>query len=237
LPAIKPYPESQQMVSVSKGNLMDFLVRLPALMIGLFLFAVGVVANLNSGLGMSPWGVLNVGVSNITPLTLGQASQVIGLVVIAVGWALGFAPGFGTLMNMYFIGLFIDLIVAWGLIPIPTEPIFQYLLLILSVAILGVGSLFYMGVQLGAGPRDGLMLGLVKKLDKQVAYVRAGIEGTVLVLGYLLGGPVGIGTVITALTTGYSVQLFFRLGGFDSKSKQLDLYELYKWLSGRSDRP
>ena len=225
------------MVSVSTDNLRDFLGRLPSLLVGLFLFAVGVVANLNSGLGMSPWGVLNVGVSNITPLTLGQASQVIGLVVIAIGWALGFAPGFGTLMNMYFIGFFIDLIVAWGLIPIPTEPVFQYLLLILSVAVLGVGSLFYMGVQLGAGPRDGLMLGLVKKLDKQVAYVRAGIEGTVLILGYLLGGPVGVGTVITALTTGYSVQLFFRLGRFDSKAKQLNLYELYQWLSGRSDPP
>lgn len=225
------------MVSVSTDNMKDFLGRLPSLLIGLFLFAVGVVANLNSGLGMSPWGVLNVGVSNITPLTLGQASQVIGLVVIAIGWALGFAPGFGTLMNMYFIGLFIDLIIAWELIPTPTDPMFQYLLLILSVAVLGVGSLFYMGVQLGAGPRDGLMLGLVRKLDKQVAYVRAGIEGTVLILGYLLGGPVGVGTVITALTTGYSVQLFFRLGRFNSKSKQLNLYELYQCLSGRSDLP
>jgi len=225
------------MVSVSTDNLRDFLGRLPSLLVGLFLFAVGVVANLNSGLGMSPWGVLNVGVSNITPLTLGQASQVIGLVVIAIGWALGFAPGFGTLMNMYFIGLFIDLIIAWGLIPTPTDPMFQYLLLILSVAVLGVGSLFYMGVQLGAGPRDGLMLGLVRKLDRQVAYVRAGIEGMVLILGYLLGGPVGVGTVITALTTGYSVQFFFRLGRFDSMSKQLNLYELYQCLSGRSDLP
>jgi len=225
------------MVSVSTDNLRDFLGRLPSLLVGLFLFAVGVVANLNSGLGMSPWGVLNVGVSNITPLTLGQASQVIGLVVIAIGWALGFAPGFGTLMNMYFIGLFIDLIIAWELIPTPTDPMFQYLLLILSVAVLGVGSLFYMGVQLGAGPRDGLMLGLVRKLDRQVAYVRAGIEGMVLILGYLLGGPVGVGTVITALTTGYSVQFFFRLGRFDSMSKQLNLYELYQCLSGRSDLP
>lgn len=225
------------MVSVSTDNLRDFLGRLPSLLVGLFLFAVGVVANLNSGLGMSPWGVLNVGVSNITPLTLGQASQVIGLVVIAIGWALGFAPGFGTLMNMYFIGLFIDLIIAWELIPTPTDPMFQYLLLILSVAVLGVGSLFYMGVQLGAGPRDGLMLGLVRKLDRQVAYVRAGIEGMVLILGYLLGGPVGVGTVITALTTGYSVQFFFRLGRFDSKSKQLNLYELYQCLSGRSNLP
>ena len=225
------------MVSVSTDNLRDFLGRLPSLLVGLFLFAVGVVANLNSGLGMSPWGVLNVGVSNMTPLTLGQASQVIGLVVIAIGWVLGFAPGFGTLMNMYFIGLFIDLIIAWELIPTPTDPMFQYLLLILSVAVLGVGSLFYMGVQLGAGPRDGLMLGLVRKLDRQVAYVRAGIEGMVLILGYLLGGPVGVGTVITALTTGYSVQFFFRLGRFDSKSKQLNLYELYQCLSGRSDLP
>jgi uncharacterized membrane protein YczE len=225
------------MVSVSTDNLKDFLGRLPSLLVGLFLFAVGVVANLNSGLGMSPWGVLNVGVSNMTPLTLGQASQVIGIAVIAIGWALGFAPGFGTLMNMYFIGLFIDLIIAWELIPTPTDPMFQYLLLILSVAVLGVGSLFYMGVQLGAGPRDGLMLGLVRRLGRQVAYVRAGIEGTVLVLGYLLGGPVGVGTIVTALTTGYSVQLFFRLGGFDSKSKQLNLYELYQCLSGRSDLP
>jgi uncharacterized membrane protein YczE len=87
-----------------------------------------------------------------------------------------------------------------------------------------------MRVQLGAGPRDGLMVGLVRKLNKPIGIVRGSIEVTVLVLGYLMGGPVGVGTIITAFAIGYSVQYAFKLGKFEGKSPQMNLWELYGHL-------
>jgi len=217
---------------VSKAdNWVSFLVKLPGLIVGLFLFAVGVVMNLYSNLGMSPWGVLQVGIVNYVPLTLGQVSQLVGLVVLAIGWLLGFPPGLATLMNMYFIGLFIDLIMEWGLVPRFSSILGESLLLLGSIVAIGIGSLLYMGPRLGAGPRDGLMLGLVQKLDRPISQVRGAIEGTVLILGYLMGGPVGVGTVITALTVGLSVQFFLRLGGYERGSKHMSLLELARFLN------
>ncbi|HJX24020.1 MAG TPA: membrane protein [Candidatus Bathyarchaeia archaeon] len=207
-----------------------FLKRLPSLFLGLFLFSLGIVAILQSNLGMMPWGVLNVGLAKVTPFTIGQASQIIGLLVIIISYPLGFTPGLGTLANMFFVGYFMDLIIWWNLIPMQTELPGQLVLLLLSVMILGFASLLYLRVQLGAGPRDGLMLGVIKKLDKPVAYVRAAIEVAVLTLGFLMGGPVGIGTVVSALTVGISVQFFFKLGHFNGKSSQIDLLQLYRFL-------
>jgi len=195
------------------------------------------VANLYSGLGMSPWGVLQVGLARYVPLTFGQVSQIVGLVVLAIGWALGFAPGLGTLANMFFIGYFIDAIMSSGLLPQPGEIVGQLAMLIFSVTLIGVASYFYLRVQLGAGPRDGLMVGLVSKLDRPVSAVRIAIEGTVLILGYILGGPIGVGTLFNALLLGPSVQLAFRLGGFDAKSEQLNMYRLVRCLSGDGDLP
>ncbi len=160
-----------------------------------------------------------------------------GLAVLLLGWALGFPPGLGTIANMFFIGFFIDLIMGLGLIPEPRDIIGQFVMLIVSIALIGVASLFYLRVQLGAGPRDGLMVGLVSRLDRPVSHVRIAIEGTVLVLGYILGGPVGIGTLINALLLGPSVQLAFRLGEFNPKSEQVDLYRLARCLSGEGDLP
>ncbi|MDH5201218.1 MAG: membrane protein, partial [Candidatus Bathyarchaeota archaeon] len=137
-------------------NWVSFLGKMPSLFLGLFLFAAGLVANLNSGLGMSPWGVLTIGLTNHVSLTFGQVSQLVGLVVMAIGWILGFSPGMGTLANMYFIGLFIDLIIAWGLMPVPNGLVLQFAMLSVRIVLIGVGSYFYMRVRLGTGPRDGL---------------------------------------------------------------------------------
>ena len=214
-----------------RGNALAFAAKMPSLFLGLFLFAAGSVASLNSRLGMSPWGVFHVGLTAPLGLTLGQVSQLVGLAVLLGGWALGFAPGFGTVMNMFFIGWFTDRIIEWRLLPTPTDPLGQFGLLAASVLFVGAGSLFYLRVQLGAGPRDGFMVGLVRKLDKPVWIVRGCMEVSVLIMGYLLGGPVGAGTVVTALTLGYSVQAFFRLGGFEGKSSQMNLWELYRHLT------
>lgn len=193
------------------------------------------VTNLYSGLGMSPWGVFHVGISETSGLTLGQVTQIVGLAVLLLGWTLGFPPGFGTVMNMFFVGWFTDRVIEWGLVPKPTDPLEQVMLLLLSVVLIGVGSLFYLRVQLGAGPRDGLMVGLVRRQDKQVWLVRGIIEVVVLVFGYLLGGPVGVGTIVTALTIGYSVQFAFRIGKYEGKSLQMNLWQLYDYLLGKNE--
>ncbi len=216
-------------------NWFSFLARLPSLLVGLFLFSAGIVANLQAGLGMMPWGVLNVGLEKLTPFTLGEVTQVVGLAILLLGWLLGFPPGFGTFANLYVIGVFIDWILASGLIPMQEVLIWQLALLVLSVALLGVGTLLYIRVRLGAGPRDGLMMGLVKKTGRPVSAIRGAIEITVLVVGYLLGGPVGIGTLISAVTVGYSVQLAFKLGGYSKDTEQLDIGELAKLLRGEGD--
>ncbi len=209
-------------------------MRLPTLILGLFLFSVGVVMSLYSNLGMSPWGVFQFGLAKMLPLTFGQVSQVVGLAVLVLGWALGFPPGLGTVANMYLVGLFIDLVMAWNLLPQPTELVPQIAMLVLGVVVIGIASLLYLRPQLGAGPRDGLMVGLVTKLDRPVSQVRMAIEVTVLVMGFFLGGPVGIGTILNALLTGPVVQRSFKLGGFNPKSEQVDLYKLTRILSGRS---
>jgi len=188
---------------------------------------------LKADLGLSSWGVLQIGMMNIVDISFGQTTQVVGLAVLIVGWALGFPPGFGTVSNMLFIGYFIDIILGWGIVPAYDNIVLQLVQLVAGMAVLGVASYFYLSPKLGAGPRDGLMIGLVQKLDREVSVVRAGIEITVLVVGVALGGPVGIGTVITAFSIGYFVQLAFKLGKYDRNSKHMNLYELAKYLGGK----
>jgi uncharacterized membrane protein YczE len=189
--------------------------------------------NLYSGLGMYPWGVLHIGVVNHTILTFGQVSQVLGFIIIIIAWLLGFPPGFNTLINMYFIGYFIDLIMGWNILYTPESLPGRFILLFVSIIILGLGSLFYLRTKLGAGPRDGLMLGLVRKTDRPVSQVKGVLEVSVLTIGYFLGGPVGIGTLIMATTVGYSIQLFFKMGGYDGKSKHMTFPQLYNFLQGK----
>jgi uncharacterized membrane protein YczE len=212
---------------------VSFLRRLPSLYFGLFLFALGAVMMLYADLGLSSWGVFQIGLTNTMGLTFGQASQLVGLGVLILGWVLGFPPGFGTVMNMYFIGYFIDRIMEWWTTPMYNNIALQFALLVGGMAMIGIASYFYLSPKLGAGPRDGLMIGLVQKLNRPVGQVRGGIEVTVTVLGYLMGGPVGVGTVIAAFSVGYFVQLAFKLGKYDRNAKHMDFYELAKYLSGK----
>jgi uncharacterized membrane protein YczE len=211
---------------------MSVIIKLPRLYIGLFLFALGSVMILFADLGMSSWGVFHLGLMNTVGLSFGQTTQLVGLVVLFIGWFLGFPPGLGTVSNIYFIGYFIDIIIKWGIVPKFNNILLQLVLLITGMATIGGASYFYLSPKLGAGPRDGLMIGLVQKLDKEVSIVRAGIEITVLILGIAMGGTIGIGTVITAFSIGYFIQLAFKLGNYDRNSKHMNLYELVKHLGG-----
>jgi uncharacterized protein len=188
-------------------------VRLVSLVSGLAVIAVGIVALLESRLGLPPWDVLHLGIANHTPLTLGLASVVVGLVVLAAGWALGATPGAGTVANAVLIGLFVDVLTQIGWVEGWSDAglLARLGLVAGGVACFGVGSALYIGAGLGAGPRDGMMLVLSLRSGRRIGLVRAVIEVSVLVAGFLLGGVAGLGTVAFALMIGPAVEASFWL--------------------------
>jgi len=189
--------------------------RVAAVVLGLFLFALGVALNLRSGLGLGPWDVLHQGISRHTPLSFGQASQAVGALVIGVGLLLRIRPGVSTVLNMALIGFFVDRILGAWIIPFaaPDGLVVQLLVDALGVLLVGLGSGLYIRGGLGAGPRDGLMLGLQALTGQRIAVTRAGLEIVVAAIGFLLGGTLGLGTLVFALGVGPAVELGFRLCG------------------------
>ena len=109
----------------------------------------------------------------------------------------------------------------------------KLLLIVFSAVCFGAGSLFYIKPELGAGPRDSLMMGLILRLDMPVAQIRIGLELIVLAVGYILGGPVGIGTLLSAILVGYAVDIAFRIGNYDREAKHLSIPDLYRFLTVR----
>lgn len=179
------------------------------IMVGLCIFAAGIVSILKSNLGMGPWSVFHVGLTNQLPLTLGRITQIVGFIIIVFSFFLHIYPGIGTILNMVFIGVFIDLVNPY--VPFMHDYFSQAALLVCSILLMGIGSGLYINANLGAGPRDSLMLGLSKKTGKSIRVVRSSMEISVLIVGFFLGGPVGVGTVAFALAIGPSVQLFLRI--------------------------
>jgi len=188
-------------------------VRGAALVAGLFLFALGLVLLLESGLGLSPWDVLNQGIARNTPLSFGAANVVVALLVLGAAWRLGARIGGGTVANAFLIGLFVDLLLRVeavnDLAALPLQA--RVGLLLGGTAIVGLGSAFYIGAMLGAGPRDSLMLVLARMTGWRIGLVRSVIEATVTLLGSAFGGTVGIGTLVFALGIGPAVEASFWL--------------------------
>jgi uncharacterized membrane protein YczE len=180
---------------------------------GLWLFAAGVVLGLRSGLGVAPWDVLHDGIRQVTPLSFGTATVLVGVVLVAVALAAGIRPGPGTLANMLAIGLFADAMLATGIAAdLDAAPLPLRLLAVAGgVGLVALGTALYIGAGLGSGPRDSLMLALSARTRVRVGVVRALIEGSVLVVGWLLGGAAGVGTVLYAFGIGPAVELAFRL--------------------------
>ena len=195
--------------------LLHFASRLVLLAGGLFLFAAGIVLTLRANVGVGPWDVLHQGLTRVLPISFGQANILVGVLIVVTSWRLGIPPRLGTLANMLLIGAFADLILTHGLIPdLSALPLAARLPLdALGVLMVGFGCGLYIRAGLGAGPRDGLMLALTHRLGFRVAVVRAGIELTVIATGLLLGGTVGVGTLIFALGIGPAIEASFRVLG------------------------
>ncbi len=182
---------------------------------GLFICAVGIVMTINANLGLGPWDAFHQGLSKITGLTMGRAHIITGITLVVVDSLLGEKLGWGTLCNMLFIGIFMDILMLKNLIPTFNSFLPSLIMMLLGSFVLGFGSYLYISVGLGSGPRDGLVVALTKKTNKSVGLVKNATELAVLIIGYLFGGTVGIGTFIMAITGGYSLQLAFKIVKFN----------------------
>ena len=191
----------------------SIVVRSASLVIGLFLFALGIVFLLESGLGLSPWDVLAQGISDKTSLSFGTANIAIAVCVLVVAWALGARIGPGTVANAVLIGLFVDALVAIEAIDglSDTSLAVRIVLMVAGILTIGIGSGFYIGAGMGAGPRDSLMLVAARRSGVRIGVTRATIEIAVTVAGFALGGTVGIGTLGFAFGIGPAVELSFWL--------------------------
>lgn len=193
-------------------NLSKRCIRLFA---GYFVCALGMVMTMNANLGFAPWDILHQGIGNVTGLTIGKANIILGFIIVLIDIFLGEHIGWGTVLNMIFVGVFIDIIMINGLVPMFTSFIPSLLILLLGVLTLGYGVFIYMGAGFGAGPRDALMVGLTKRTGKSVRFVKNTVEILALTLGYFLGGIPGIGTAILAVSGGYFFQFAFKTVNFN----------------------
>ncbi len=179
--------------------------RLLQLLIGLAMYGTSLAMFIRAGLGLDPWDVFHQGVAGRTGLSIGTVVIIVSFLVLLLWIPLRQRPGFGTLANAVLVGLFAD--VGLAVIPQISQPGGQAGMLAGAVLLNGVASACYIGARFGPGARDGLMTGLARRTGWSVRTSRTGIEVVVLGAGWLLGGSVGVGTVIYALAIGPLVQL------------------------------
>ena len=172
---------------------------------GLSLFGLGEGLLIVSFTGASPWSVLAQGISLNVNLSIGTITLLISIAVLILWIPLGQKPGMGTIFNALIIAIMIDLCIKY--VPTPSNYIHQLLLAVISVIMVGIGGGIYLVSNLGAGPRDGLMIGLQKLTNFPIAVVRATLEISVVSIGWYLGGTVGIGTLLFAFGIGPCVAL------------------------------
>ena len=173
--------------------------------LGLSLFGLGEGLLIISFTGASPWSVLAQGISLNIDLSIGTITLFISMIVLILWLPLDQKPGIGTILNALIIAVMIDISIKF--IPTPEDYISQLLLAIVAVLTVGLGGGIYLVANLGAGPRDGLMVGLQKKTNLPIAAVRAFLEITVVSIGWYLGGTVGVGTLLFAFGIGPAVAL------------------------------
>ena len=190
-----------------------YAARATSLVAGLLLFALAIVLILESKLGLSPWDVLNQGVAKHTPLSFGMANVAVGIVVLVLGWSLGGKPGVGTAANAVLVGVVIQVLTEIGAISSLAHDglSVRIPLLVLGIALIGPASAFYIGADLGAGPRDTLMLVCARRTRFRIGAVRATLELLALAAGIALGGTFGVGTVLFALLVRPVVESSFAL--------------------------
>lgn len=180
--------------------------RLSQLMVGLVLYGWSMAMLVRSGLGLDPWDVFHQGLTHHVPLSFGQVTIAVGALVLLLWIPLRQRPGIGTVLNVFVIGIAAD--IGLAVMPDVTALLGQVAMLAGGVVFNGLAGALYVGARLGPGPRDGLWVALTKRTGHSIRLVRTVLEVTIVAIGWLLGGVVGIGTVVYAVAIGPLVQLF-----------------------------
>jgi uncharacterized membrane protein YczE len=190
-----PMPTKQQLTA-----------RVPRLLVGLVLFGIGIAIMVVANLGLSPWEVLHQGISRNTGIPIGTVGIITGVLVLVLWIPLKERIGIGTILNVILIGIVVDL-TLWVMPEAIDETWLRWAMMLGGTVVIAFGSGLYIGAGLGPGPRDGLMMGLQRK-GINVGVARIGIEVSVLVIGWLMGGTVGVGTLVFAFGVGPLVAVF-----------------------------
>ncbi|CAN5710082.1 membrane protein [soil metagenome] len=179
-------------------------------MLGLLLFGLAISLMVRSELGLGPWDAFHVGLHQLTGISIGGASIAVGLVIVLGTYFIGVRPGPGTVANMVLIGIFTDLLLP--LVPQSTHWAWSGAYYITAIGMLGIATGMYIAAGLGKGPRDGMMIALSQRSGWPVRRMRTLIEVSALTMGWLMGGKIGVGTVLFTLmigpTTQWGLQLF-----------------------------
>lgn len=190
-----------------------FFFRILSLITGIIFYAIGIVITIKANIGYAPWDVFHVGLANSTGLSIGTMSIIVGIIIGIVVVIQGEKLGLGTILNMVFIGVFVDIIFSH--IPLAKNFATGTIMLIAGLFVVSLGSYFYIKAAFGAGPRDSLMVVLARKTKFPVGLCRFALEFLVLLAGWLLGGMVGFGTVLAVIAIGFCIQLTFKVLKFD----------------------
>lgn len=189
-----------------------FWGRVAQFLTGLAGMGLGLAVMLEAGIGVGPWAVFHEGIARVTPLSFGQALMSVGVVIAALAWWwTAERPGPGTVVNMLLVGPFVDLFRAVGVVPAQEALALGTVQFLIGAMIVGIASGLYISARFGAGPRDMFVLGLSRLLGGSVRRTRTGVEVVVLIVGVVLGGSVGLGTLLFALVIGPAMQTSLRL--------------------------
>ncbi|MET9832493.1 hypothetical protein ABZ078_25040 [Streptomyces sp. NPDC006385] len=200
-------------LSSTQGHLIR---RLSQLYVGLALYGASSALLVEAGLGLEPWGVLHQGLAARTGLTIGVVSIVVGAAVLLLWIPLRQRPGLGTVSNVFVVGIAMDGTLA--LVPEAHTLAVRIPLLLAGIVLNGVATGLYIAARFGPGPRDGLMTGLHRRTGRSIRLMRTAVEIAVVVTGFALGGTVGAGTVLYALSIGPLAQFFLRVFALPSAS-------------------
>jgi len=196
----------------------QYLLRFLRLILGLFVFATGMFLAIQANVGVAAWESFALGISNTFGLTYGRATVGIGAAILIIDVILKEKIGVGTILNALGVGLVIDFEQSLDIVPQPENFVLGVIMLLCALVVQCTGSYIYISSGFGAGPRDALMIALFKRLPKvPIGGVRGMIECTVLLLGWLLGAKIGLGTVIAVFGVSFILQGVFNFFRFDAR--------------------
>lgn len=221
-------------IPLMKTIRLTYLKKIFIICLAMFLTAIGIVMMRQADIGLDPWNVLSQGIERTTGISFGISTNIASFVVMVISLLLGEGIGLGTLGNVFVLGYCIDFVMWTDLIPLMKSPVSGIVLLIIGMEFAAFGTYLYMQTSLGEGPRDSLMVALAKHTPIPIGVCRITADALVTLAGWLLGGSVGIGTIITAFGIGSLIHLNLKLFKYNATGiKQENLKDSLKNFLGK----